>query len=178
MKMSPVLFEGDHILKQLILSAIISILGIISAGCAKPCFYQAGKSIKQSEHDLMPCIYEVELSGYISHDLWSSSMSAWMQEGIQPTELTCLCMQAMGYEYLDASTLPKNRKRMKVITSVENYWIVDGLSVASDDPKALSEQKHQEDDPELKEVIERSPETSVKLRQAFMNMFRKLRNKK
>ena len=165
-------------MKQLILSAIISVLGIFSAGCAKPCFYQAGKSIEQCERDLMQCIYEVELSSYIPHDSLSSSMSAWMQEGIQPTELTCLCMQAMGYEYLDASTLPKNRKRMKVITPVENYWAVDGLGVASDALRALPKQKHQEDDPELEEVIEHSPETSVKLRQAFMNMFRKLRNKK
>lgn len=165
-------------MKQLILSAIISVLGIFSAGCAKPCFYQAGKSIEQCERDLMQCIYEVELSSYIPHDALSSSMSAWMQEGIQPTELTCLCMQARGYEYLDASTLPKNRKRMKVITPVENYWVVDGLGVASDASRALSKQKHQENDPELEEVIERSPETSVELRQTFMNMFRKLRNKK
>ncbi len=165
-------------MKQLILSAIISVLGIISAGCAKPCFYQAGKSIKQCERDLIQCIYILELSSYIPHDLLSSSMSAGMQERILPTELTCLCMQARGYEYLDASTLPKNRKRMKVITPVENYWVVDGLRVASDTPRALSKQKHQEDNPELKEVIERSPETSVELRQAIMNMFRKLRNKK
>jgi len=165
-------------MKQLILSAIISILGIISTGCAKPCFYQAGKSIKQCERDLMQCIYEVELSSYIPHDLLSSSMSVWMQERVLPTELTCLCMQARGYEYLDASTLPKNRKRMKVITLVEKYWVVDGLGVASDAPRALSKQKHQENDPELEEVIERSPETSVELRQAFMNMFRRLRNKK
>jgi len=165
-------------MKRLILSAIISVLGIISAGCAKPCFYQAGKSIKQCERDLMQCIYILELSSYIPHDLLSSSMSAGMQEGIQPTDLTCLCMQARGYEYLDASTLPKNRKRMKVITSVENYWVVDGLGVASDAPRALSKQKHQENNPELEEVIERSPETSVELKQAIMNMFRKLRNKK
>lgn len=165
-------------MKQLILSAIISVLGIISAGCAKPCFYQAGKSIKQCERDLIQCIYILELSSYIPHDLLSSSMSAGMQERILPTELTCLCMQARGYEYLDASTLPKNRKRMKVITPVENYWIVDGLGVASDTPRALSKQKHQENNPELEEVIERSPETSVELRQAIMNMFRKLRNKK
>ena len=165
-------------MKQLILSAIISVLGIFSAGCAKPCFYQAGKSIEQCERDLMQCIYEVEISSYLPHDMLSSPVSAGVQEGFQPTELTCLCMQARGYEYLDASTLPKNRKRMKVITPVENYWVVDGLGVASDAPRALSKQKHQENDPELEEVIERSPETSVELRQTFMNMFRKLRNKK
>ena len=165
-------------MKQLILSAIISILGIISAGCSKSCFYQAGKSIKQCERDLMQCIYEVELSSCLPHGLLSSPVSAGMQEGVQPDELTCLCMQARGYEFLDASTLPKNRKRMKVITPVEDYWVVDGLGVASDEPRALSEQKHQENDPELEEVIERSPGISVELRQTFLNMFRKLRNKK
>lgn len=176
--MTPVLLQGGQNIKQLILSAIISILGIISAGCSKPCFYQAGKSIKQCERDLMQCIYEVELSSYVPHDLLSSPMSAWMQEGFQPAELTCLCMQAMGYEFLDANKLPKNRKRMKIVTLVNNYWVVDGLGVALDDPKALSEQKHQENNPELKEVIERSPEISDELRQAFMKMFGKIQDKK
>ena len=134
-------------------------------------------SIKQCERDLMQCIFEAELSRYIPRDLLSSSISAGMQERLLPAELTCLCMQARGYEYLDASTLPKNRNRTKVITSVENYWVADGLGVASDAPRALSKQKHQENDPELEEVIERSPETSVELRQTFMNMFRKLREK-
>ena len=95
-----------------------------------------------------------------------------MLEGLQPTELTCLCMQTRGYEYLDASTLPKNKKRMKMITPVEDYWVVDGLGVASDDPRALSEQKHQENDPELEKVIERWPQLSVELRQAIVKIVR------
>lgn len=165
-------------MKQLILSAIISILGIISAGCSKPCFYQAGKSIKQCERDLMQCIYEVELSSYVPHDLLSSPVSAGAQKGVQPPELTCLCMQAMGYEFLDANTLPKNRKRMKIVTLVNNYWVVDGLGVALDDPRILSEQKYEENDSELKEVIERSPEISDELRQAFMKMFGKFQDNK
>ncbi|MFC1793455.1 hypothetical protein ACFL3Q_07700 [Planctomycetota bacterium] len=159
-------------MKQLILSAIIFILGVISAGCAKPCFYQAGKSIKQCERDLMQCIYEVELSSYIPNDLLSSPVSAGVQEGIQPTELTCLCMQAMGYEFLEANTLPKNRKRMKIVTLVDNYWVVDGLGVALVDPRILSEQKHKENDPEHKEVIERLPEISDELRQAIIKIVR------
>ena len=159
-------------------SIIISVLVILFAGCAKPCFYQAGKSIEQCEQDILQCIHEVDISSYLSHDLLYLPVSAGMQEEVQPTELTCLCMQARGYEYLDASTLPKNRKRMKVITPVEDYWVVDGLGMALDKPKALSEQKHQENDPEIKEVIGRSPEISVELRQAFMKMFGKIRHKK
>ncbi|MFC1795138.1 hypothetical protein ACFL3Q_16325, partial [Planctomycetota bacterium] len=116
--------QGGENIKQLILSAIISVLGIFSTGCAKPCFYQAGKSIEQCERDLMLCIHEVEISSYLPHGLLSSPVSAGMHEGVQPDELTCLCMQARGYEYLDASMLPKNRKRMKVITPVEDYWVV------------------------------------------------------
>ncbi len=69
-------------------------------------------------------------------------------------------------------SIPKNRKRMKVITPVEDYWVVDGLGVASDDPRVLSEQKQQENDPELKEVIERWPELSVELRQAIIKIVR------
>ena len=159
-------------MKQLILSAVISVLVIFSAGCAKPCFYQAGKSVEQCERDLLQCIYEVNISSSLPHDLSFSPVSAWMQEGLQPTELACLCMQARGYEYLDASTLPKNIKRMKVINPVEDYWVVDGLGVASDDPMVLSEEKHQEHDPELKEVIERWPELSVELRQAIVKIVR------
>ena len=159
-------------MKQLILSTIISVLGIFSAGCAKPCFYQAGKSIDQCERDLLQCIHKVDISSYLPHDLLYSPVSAGMQEGVQPAEFTCLCMQAKGYEYLDASTLPKNRKRMKMITPVKDYWIVDGLGVASDEPKALSEQKHQENDPELMEVIERWPELSAELRQAILKIVR------
>ena len=44
--------------------------------------------------------------------------------------------------------------------------------MASDEPKALSEQKHQENDPELKEVIERWPELSAELRQAIIKIVR------
>ena len=164
-------------MKQLKLPAIISVLGIFSTGCAKPCFYQAGKSIEQCERDLMQCIFQVELSSFVPHDLLSSPVSAGVQEGIQPTELACLCMEAMGYEFLDANMLPKNRRRMKIVTLVDNYWIVDGLGLALDYPIISPEQKHQENDPQFKEVIERSPEISDELRQAFMNMFGKYKNK-
>ena len=164
---------GKMMKQILIITCMIALVfPLFSAGCAKPCFYQTGKSIKQCERDLMQCIYEVELSSYLPHDLLSSPVCAGVQEGIQPAELTCLCMQAMGYEFLDANTLPKNRKRMKIVTLVKNYWIVDGLGVTLDDHRILSEQKHQENNTGHKEVIERSPEISDELRQAILKIVR------
>lgn len=121
-------------MKQLTLSMIVSILVIFFAGCAKPCFYQAGKSIEQCESDLLKCFYSA-----------------------RPTHF---CMQARGYQYLDANKLPQNRRRKKVmVLSEENmasgkrkamyevYWVADGLGVASGDRRIMSEQTPQKNGP-------------------------------
>ena len=121
-------------MKQRILSITISFLVVSFAGCAKFCFYQAGKSIEQGERDLLGCVYS--------------------------DRPTCLCMQARGYQYLDANKLPQDIKRKKVAvlfeedmafggrkTMSEEYWIADGLGTASGDREVLLEQKAQESDP-------------------------------
>jgi hypothetical protein len=113
--------KGKPEMKQLILLIVICVLAVSFAGCAKPCFYQAGKSIEQCEHDLLDCLYSA-----------------------QPT---CLCMQDRGYEYRDVNTLPHNGKRIMVIAPSAKYWIVDGLGMVSDDRKVLSKPKPQDSKP-------------------------------
>ena len=121
-------------MKQSILSIIIFILVVFFAGCAQPCFYQAGKSIEQCERDLLGCVYS-------DHP-------------------TCLCMQARGYQYLDANKLPQDIKRKKVAVLFEEdmasggrkampeeYWIADGLGTVSGEREVMLEQKAQESDP-------------------------------
>jgi hypothetical protein len=137
-------------MKQLILSIIISISATFLTGCAKPCFYQAGKNIEQCECDLLQCIHEANNSGYTSKNALLSSIGAEMQEEQQSAELTCSCMQARGYRYLDANKLPQNLKRIMVIAPFEKYWAVDGAGEASENRKVLSEQKPQKNDPDAR----------------------------
>jgi len=113
-------------MKHLTFSIIISVLIIFFAGCSMPCFYQAGKSIEQCERDLLGCVYS--------------------------DRPTCSCMQDRGYQYLDGNTLPQNRKRKKVVvlfqssagsdngkSKPEEYWIVDGRDMSSDNFKIVYE---------------------------------------
>jgi hypothetical protein len=120
-------------MKHLTLSIIISVLVILFTGCSMRCFYQAGKSIEQCERDLLECAYS--------------------DRSIRS------CMQDRGYQYLDANTLPQSRKRRKIVVvfqeSVgsdgrkampEEYWIVDGRDIPSDDFKVVSEPETQKID--------------------------------
>ncbi|TKJ35228.1 MAG: hypothetical protein CEE38_15480 [Planctomycetes bacterium B3_Pla] len=109
-------------MKQLMSSIVISIMAVFLVGCAKPCFYQAGKSIEQCEHDLLEC------SG--------------------SPRLTRFCMQARGYRYLDANELPRDRKRTKVVVPFGEYWIVDGLDIATEDRELAAEQEPQKSNPD------------------------------
>ncbi|MFC1794937.1 hypothetical protein ACFL3Q_15285 [Planctomycetota bacterium] len=135
-------------MKRLILLIVISVFVMFLTGCAKPCFYQAGKNIEQSEHDLLQCIQEANNYSKISKNALLSSIAAGIQQKYQPAELTCLCMQAKGYQYLDANKLPQNRERIMVIAPFRKYWAVDGADAASEDRKILSEQKPQENNPD------------------------------
>ena len=113
-------------MKHLTFSIIISVLVILFAGCSMPCFYQAGKSIEQCERDLLECAYS--------------------------DRSTCSCMQNRGYQYLDANTLPQSRKRKKIVVlfqesvgsgdrkaMLEEYWVVDGRDMYSDNFKIVFE---------------------------------------
>ena len=135
-------------MKRLILSIVISVLVMFLTGCAKPCFYQAGKNIEQSKRDLLQCIQEANNSSYISKNALLSSIETGAQKEHKPAELTCLCMQARGYRYLDANKLPQNQKRIMVVAPFQKYWAVDGAGAASEDRKVLAEQKPQENNPD------------------------------
>ena len=121
-------------MKHLTFSIIISVLVILFAECSMPCFYQAGKSIEQCERDLLECAYS---------DRPTSS-----------------CMRDRGYQYLDANTLPQNRKRKKIVVLFqesadsggrkampEEYWVVDGRDMSSDNFKIVFEPETQITDP-------------------------------
>jgi hypothetical protein len=99
-----------------------------------PCFYQEGKSIEQSERDLLACAYS-------DHPV-------------------CLCMQDRGYRYLDAKQLPRNSKRKKTVllfqdsvgsseyeAMTKEYWVVDGRDMSPDSFKIVSESGAQATDP-------------------------------
>jgi hypothetical protein len=121
-------------MKQLKLSTVMSVLVVFFAGCAKPCFYQAGKSIEQCESDLLECSYSAH-----------------------PTRL---CMEARGYQYLDAKKIRQDSKPKKVVVLFEEnmapgnrkamseeYWVADGLGVASGNRQVMAQQKPQRSDP-------------------------------
>jgi hypothetical protein len=121
-------------MKRLTLSIVVSVLAASFAGCAKPCFYQAGKSIEQCEGDLLECSYS-------AHP-------------------TLSCMEARGYQYLDANKIPQNSKPKKVVVLFEEnmgsghrkamseeYWVADGLGVASGNRQVIAQQNPQESDP-------------------------------
>ncbi len=123
---------------------VFSISAAILSGCAKPCFYQAGKNIEQCKRDLLQCIQEANNSGYRSKNALLSSIEAEIQEKHQPAELTCSCMLARGYQYLDVNKMPQNRKRIMLAAPFQKYWAVDGAGEASENLKILSKQKFQE----------------------------------
>jgi hypothetical protein len=121
-------------MKHLTFSIIISVLVILFAGYSTPCFYQEGKSIEQCEQDLLACAYS--------------------------DNPICLCMQEKGYQYLDANTLPRISKRKQILllfqesvnssdykAMTEEYWIVDGRDMSSDNFKIVIDPGTQTTDP-------------------------------
>lgn len=112
-----------------VMPVIMMLATVVSlAGCSGPGFYQAGKTAQQSEYDLQQCIHEAETYGY-----------AGTKGAVRPATLTSLCMQARGYEYLDADKLPQNADRVKVAASFGEYWLIDGGATVAADGSALPE---------------------------------------
>ncbi|UCC99339.1 MAG: hypothetical protein JSW66_05525 [Phycisphaerales bacterium] len=109
-------------MNRLIPITAVSALFAIFAGCAKPCFYQAGKSMEQCERDLVECLHS--------------------------PDLTRLYMHERGYQYLDAKELSRDCKRIRVITPFGDYWVADGLGVMANDHHVVSEQGPQEGNPD------------------------------
>lgn len=93
---------------HVLLSVIIVVL-VFLAGCAKPCFYQAGKSLEQCKRDLRDCIEQ-----------------ARGQQKSPADKLTRSCMKTKGYECLDKNKAPQGAKRIVVIAPFEKYGVLDG----------------------------------------------------
>jgi hypothetical protein len=106
---------------MLLVTIVISIT--FFAGCAKPCFYQAVKSLEQCKHDLHLCIDQ-----------------ALGTNKSQSDQLTRSCMQAKGYECLDSNKVSQNTKRIVVIAPFETYGVLDGLGAAPAHSMAKTEQ--------------------------------------
>ena len=135
-------------MKKLILSIVISISAVTLSGCAKPCFYQAGKNIEKCKRDLLQCIQEANNSSFGSKNAHLSSIEVQIQEEHQLAELTCSCMLARGYRYLDLNKMPQDRKHIMVAAPFQKYWAVDGAGEASENLIIVSEQKFQENNPD------------------------------
>lgn len=127
-------------MRHIMLPVTIVISMIFFAGCAKPCFYQAGKSLEQCKHDLHQCIDQ-----------------ARGQNKSQSDQLTRSCMQAKGYECLDANKVSQNTKRIVVIAPFETYGVLDGLGAASAHSMAKTEQNDLNNRVESSAASDRSP---------------------
>lgn len=127
-------------MRHVILAVVIVISMAFFAGCAKPCFYQAGKSIEQCKHDLRQCIDQ-----------------ARGQQKPQSDQLTRSCMQAKGYECLDANKVSQNTKRIVVIAPFETYRVLDGLGATP----ARSTAKAERYDPSNRVELSAAPNRSA-----------------
>jgi len=122
-------------MKHLMLAIIIVVLAVSFAGCSKPCFYQAGTSIEQCKRDLLQCIDK-----------------ARVQQKSQLAQRTRSCMQAKGYECLDADKVSPGMERIMVMASFETYWLLDGLEAAPAGGTVAAQEEHQESVPETPEA--------------------------
>ncbi|UCC98034.1 MAG: hypothetical protein JSW66_19570 [Phycisphaerales bacterium] len=114
-------------MKRVMSVITILVLAVSFAGCSKPSFYQAGKTAAEREHDLQQCIHEAETYGYTG-----------AKGAVRPATLINLCMQAKGYQYLDADKLPQRVDRVKVF-SFADYWLTDSSATVAADDSALAE---------------------------------------
>lgn len=89
-------------MKQRVLRLIAYTVVVLIAGCAQPCFYQAGKSLTDCRIDLLECL-----------------------RSARPE----LCMQNRGYRHVDLGKLPGGRKRIKIVARSGEYWAVSGLGM-------------------------------------------------
>lgn len=106
-------------MKQRMSRLIVCTVAAFLAGCAQPCFYQAGKSLEECRRDLRECLASVRPE---------------------------VCMQNKGYQYMDARKLPRGGERIKVVARSKQYWVMDGLGMSPETQRASSESEPQTDD--------------------------------
>jgi len=117
-------------MKHSMLVIIILVSAVPFAGCSKSCFYQAGTSIEQCKRDLLQCIDQ-----------------ARVQQKSQLAQRTRSCMQAKGYECLDANKTAPGTERIVVMTSFETYWVMDGLEAAPAGGTVAAQEEQQQSVP-------------------------------
>ena len=105
---------------------MILVAAVSLVGCSRPCFRQAGTSVQQCKRDLMLCIDQAQ-----------------MQQKSQAVQQVRSCMQARGYEFVDAGKVAPGAKRITVIASFETYWVLDGLGAAAAKPAVTARQQPQ-----------------------------------
>lgn len=127
-------------MRHVMFPVIIVISMAFFAGCAKPCFYQTGKSLAECKHDLRECIDQMR--------------------GLQKSEAstqTRSCMQAKGYECLDVNKISQNTKRIMVVAPFETFAVLDGLDTAPAHSMAKTEQNDINNRVELSAKADHSP---------------------
>lgn len=110
---------------------IILVVAVSFAGCAKPCFRQTGTSMQQCKRDLLQCINQAKT-----------------QQKSQAAQQVRSCMQAKGYEFVDADKIKPGTKRITVIASFETYWVLDGLDAAPARPAVTAQQVQPQPQPQ------------------------------
>jgi len=118
--------ESEPHMKHSMRAIVILVLTVSFAGCSKPCFYQAGTSMQQCKRDLLQCIDQAK-----------------MHEKSQAAQQVRSCMQAKGYECLDADRIASGTKRVTVMASFETYSALDGLDAAPASPTVTAQQQPQ-----------------------------------
>ena len=124
-------------MKHLMLAIVILVSAVSFAGCSKPCFYQAGTGIEQCKRDLLQCIDQSRV-----------------QQKSQLAQRTRSCMQAKGYECLDANKIAPDAERVMVMASFEMYWVLDGLEAAPAGGTVAAQEEHHEG---VSETVEAKP---------------------
>lgn len=107
-------------MKQRVFPLVAYTMVALVAGCARPCFYQAGKSLVECRADLLECLRSPAPE---------------------------VCMQSKGYHCLYLRKGPGGRKRIKIATPVGEYWVLDGLGMPPDRPSVSSAPEPPTDDP-------------------------------
>lgn len=122
-------------MKHSMLATIILVCAVSFAGCSKPCFYQAGTSIEQCKRDLLQCIDQAQV-----------------RQKSQLAQRTRSCMQAKGYECLDANKIAPDVERITVMVSFETYWVLDGLEAAPTGGAVAAQDEQRQSVPETPEA--------------------------
>ncbi len=79
--------------------------------------------MQQCKRDLLQCINQAKT-----------------QQKSQAAQQVRSCMQARGYEFVDADKIKPGTKRITVIASFETYWVLNGLDAAPARPAVTAQQ--------------------------------------